>query len=132
MNSAVLRLKGPALPSTRLPSSHLVLCQLLWVDTLLMVWLSGGSCLSCSNFQKYQVCAWKCPRGVWGVVVGLMLDMPSRGGGVCPSGSAGSSGLQDALRCCGSVEALGRQRVEAGPWGGAFVFMAWKRPEDTC
>lgn len=68
MNSGVLRLKGPALPSTWLPSLHLVLCQLLWVDSLLMVWLSGGSCLSCSNFQKYQACLWKCPRGVWAVV----------------------------------------------------------------
>ena len=35
-------------------------------------------------------------------------DIPSRGGGVCPSGSAGSSGLQDALRCCGSVEGTGQ------------------------
>lgn len=52
VNSAVLRLKGPALPSTRLPSSHLVLCRLLWVDTLLMAWLSAAPGFPAATFRN--------------------------------------------------------------------------------
>ena len=44
-------------------------------------------------------------------------------------------GPQTCRAHCGVAgvwKALGRQLKEAGPRGGASVFMAWKQPENTC